>query len=105
MWKELSEPFRYPRQVNNVGATSVPSNKKDKRKAKDMAGTLKRLWMYLSLQKGRLILVLVMVFLSSGLALLGPYMIGTAIDTYLERQADIAWLYFLGGLGLVYGLH
>ncbi len=108
MWKELSEPFRYPRsQVNNVQEElkSVPSNKKDKRKAKDMAGTLKRLWMYISLHKGRLILVLIMVFLSSGLALLGPYMIGTAIDRYLERQTDLAWLYFLGGLGMVYGLH
>lgn len=108
MWKELSEPFRYPRpQVNNKAKgieTSTPE-KRVKRKAKDMSGTLKRMWIYLAQRRGRLFLVLVMVFLSSALSLLGPYMIGLAVDTFIERPADRMWLYFLGGLGVVYVLH
>jgi ATP-binding cassette subfamily B multidrug efflux pump len=108
MWKELSEPFRYPRpQVNRKYEKTglSKSGKRVKPKAKDMWGTLKRLWNYLSQRKAKLILVLAMVFLSSSLALLGPYMIGTAIDIFLERTVDQAWLYFLVALGVVYSLH
>jgi ATP-binding cassette subfamily B multidrug efflux pump len=108
MWKELSEPFRYPRpQVNRKHERSGYSNvgKRVKPKAKDMSGTLKRLWIYLSQRKARLILVLAMVFLSSSLALLGPYLIGTAIDSFLERNVDQTWLYFIVALGVVYCLH
>ncbi|OAB34325.1 multidrug ABC transporter ATP-binding protein [Paenibacillus macquariensis subsp. defensor] len=107
MWKELSEPFRYPRPgaiQRSKGTDTTASGKRVKRKAKDVSGTLRRLWIYLSHRKGRLILVLVMVLLSSVLALLGPFMIGAAIDTFIERPADRSWLYFLGGLGIVYGL-
>ncbi|OAB43184.1 ABC transporter ATP-binding protein [Paenibacillus glacialis] len=108
MWKELSEPFHYPRPQaikKSNGMDSSASGKRAKRKAKDLSGTLRKLWIYLSHRKSRLLLVLVMVFLSSTLALLGPFMIGTAIDSFIEGPADRTWLYFLGGLGLVYGLH
>ena len=108
MWKELSEPFRYARPLANPksqGVGASDSGKRMKPKAKDLSGTLKRLWIYLSERKGRLVLVLAMVFISSGLALLGPFMIGTAIDTFIERPANTAWLYFLVALGVVYMLH
>jgi len=52
-------------------------------KAKNVKGTLKRLWSYLSLKKGSLIMALFFVALSSALALVGPLLIGIAIDNYI----------------------
>jgi ATP-binding cassette, subfamily B, multidrug efflux pump len=60
-----------------------------KQQAKDNIGTLKRLWSFLSPQKGWLIAVVVMVIVSSCLSLLGPYLVGRAIDTYIvTKQTD-----------------
>ncbi|MED4970202.1 MULTISPECIES: ABC transporter ATP-binding protein [Parageobacillus] len=60
-----------------------------KQQAKDNIGTLKRLWSFLSPQKGWLIAVVVMVIVSSCLSLLGPYIVGRAIDTYIvTKQTD-----------------
>jgi ATP-binding cassette, subfamily B, multidrug efflux pump len=60
-----------------------------KQQAKDNIGTLKRLWSFLSPQKGWLIAVVVMVTVSSCLSLLGPYVVGRAIDTYIvTKQTD-----------------
>jgi ATP-binding cassette subfamily B multidrug efflux pump len=60
-----------------------------KQKAKDNIGTLKRLWSFLSPQKGWLIAVVVMVIISSCFSLLGPYVVGRAIDTYIvTKQTD-----------------
>ncbi|GLH62476.1 putative ABC transporter ATP-binding protein YfiC [Parageobacillus sp. G301] len=60
-----------------------------KQQAKDNIGTLKRLWSFLSPQKGWLIAVVVMVIVSSCLSLLGPYVVGRAIDTYIvTKQTD-----------------
>ncbi len=53
------------------------------RQAKDVRGTMRRLWEYLSRQKWLLIGIVALVALSSGLALLGPYLMGIAIDTYI----------------------
>jgi ATP-binding cassette subfamily B multidrug efflux pump len=57
-----------------------------KQKAKDNIGTLKRLWSFLSPQKGRLIAVIAMVIISSCFSLLGPYVVGRAIDTYIVTK-------------------
>jgi ATP-binding cassette subfamily B multidrug efflux pump len=51
--------------------------------AKDVQGTMRRLWGYLSRQKWSLIGIVALGVLSSGLALLGPYLMGIAIDTYI----------------------
>jgi ATP-binding cassette subfamily B multidrug efflux pump len=51
--------------------------------AQDVRGTMCRLWGYLKRQKWLLIGTVVLVALSSGLALLGPYLMGIAIDTYI----------------------
>ncbi|MHA0857812.1 ABC transporter ATP-binding protein [Paenibacillus sp. CMAA1364] len=108
MWKELNEPFRYAKPESmqqDVKGNASHSVKRKKPKAKDVTGTLMRIWLYLSKQKVKLMFVLIMVIVSSALALLGPYMIGTAIDTYIERSADVTWLYFLVALGMVYMIH
>jgi ATP-binding cassette, subfamily B, multidrug efflux pump len=73
-----------------------------KRKAKDSLGTLKRLWSFVSPQKGWLLAAAIMVIISSGLSLLGPYVVGKAIDMYIvERRTDGFWL-VLAFLLLIY---
>lgn len=52
-------------------------------KAKNIKGTLGRLWKYLSYKKTNLILVFILVILSSVFNLVGPRLIGIAIDNYI----------------------
>lgn len=47
------------------------------------SATLKRIWSYLNKQKGGLILVYAATVLSAVIALLGPYLIGRAVDDYI----------------------
>ncbi|MBT2290718.1 ABC transporter ATP-binding protein [Paenibacillus albidus] len=105
MFKALLEPFRHPRPVIELGAGKIlgtGSGRKPKAKARDFAGTLKRIWSYLAKRKAKLYLVLLMVVFSSGLALLGPYLIGMAVDDYLEGAGGRLWGLFLLSLALVY---
>ncbi len=72
--------------------------------AQDVQGTLRRLWGYLQRRKWPLIGVVVLVALSSGLALLGPYLMGVAIDVYITSGdfmglARIAWLMIAAYVG------
>ncbi len=50
---------------------------------KDAKGTIRRLWDYLRRQRSGLILVFVLTAIGAGLGLIGPYLIGTAIDKYI----------------------
>jgi ATP-binding cassette subfamily B multidrug efflux pump len=52
-------------------------------RAEDVRGTMRRLWGYLKRQKWLLMSTVALVALSTGLALLGPYLMGIAIDTYI----------------------
>ncbi len=54
-----------------------------KPRAKNIGATLLRMWGYLRLQRTGLITVAILTVLGSGLALLGPYLIGRAIDDYI----------------------
>lgn len=67
-----------------------------------MSKTLYRLWKYLAHQKGLLFLVILMVAVSCGLGLLGPYILGDAIDRYIVNGhlGGFGWL--LLGLGIIY---
>src|SRR5699024_739827 len=76
-----------------------PHKNDQKTRVENMGSTIKRIGSYLANEKGKLFLVILMVFASSGLSLLGPFMIGMAIDDFIvTRQAS-----GLGGLliGLV----
>jgi len=67
-------------------------------RAKNSAGTLRRLWAFIAPQKRKLLAAVAMVVASSALALAGPYVIGRAVDWYIvERKTDgfIATLIFL----------
>lgn len=109
MFKTVLEPFRHPRPAielgegRALGGTGRGAARKAV-KAKDWSSTLRRLWHYLAERRVKLGLVLLMVVFSSGLSLLGPYMIGKAVDHYLEGEGR-NWGLFLAGLGAVYVLY
>src|SRR5690625_1002586 len=86
--KEIKKPFQYEKL-----SLESPTNQKRKR-SKNTLQTVKRIWSYLAKEKAKLTLVIFLVLMSSALSLLGPYMIGMAIDDYIvTKQTD--------GLGLL----
>jgi ATP-binding cassette, subfamily B, multidrug efflux pump len=126
-FKTFTEPFRHPypklgassqapqgggeRQDAPAAAAAAPRRPgpgggpggvRPKVRAKNWSGTLGRIWSYLSAHKARLAAVLLMVVFSSGLALLGPYLVGMAVDDYLESGGGRPWAMFLVGLTLVF---
>ncbi|MFD0961715.1 ABC transporter ATP-binding protein [Paenibacillus chungangensis] len=118
MLDKLKEPFRYPRPeaAASPGDSLHKSTQhglgrmaeragggKPKQRAKDAAGTLKRIWRYLIQYRAKLFAVMAMVLLSTGLALLGPYLIGTAIDRFIVER-DSGMLLFLVAIAAVYSL-
>lgn len=105
MFKELIEPFCQPTPPSGVLRNPAGAEGRRKAKAKNWSGTLGRIWAYLARRKAKLMLVLFMVLLSSGLALLGPYLVGVAVDDFLEGPGGRTWIYFLIGLGAVYLLN
>ncbi|MGQ8870693.1 ABC transporter ATP-binding protein [Paenibacillus sp. TSA_86.1] len=105
MFKAFIEPFRQPRPVLDSESLRSGGQGKPKARAKNWSGTLGRIWSYLSRRKVKLSLVLLMVFASSALALLGPYMVGIAIDQFIAGEAtSSSWTWFLLGLAAVYVL-
>lgn len=78
---------------NNLGTKPKISN---------MSVALKRIGRYLLKQKGKLVLTMIMVTLSSALALAGPFLIGVAIDDYITSGDEQGLLLLLAGLALVY---
>lgn len=70
-----------------------------------IGSTVKRIWSYLAEHRSLLILVLLMVLASSGLGLLGPFLIGWGIDEYLAKESTEGFIWLLIGLGAVYIFH
>lgn len=52
-------------------------------RTKDTRGAVLRLWRYLSRHRGALLVTTLMVIASTLLSLLGPYLMGIAIDQYI----------------------
>jgi ATP-binding cassette subfamily B multidrug efflux pump len=80
-------------------------------RARDRRGTLMRLWGYLGRQGWTLVAVTILVAVGSGLALLGPYLMGRAIDEFIA-QRDLPGLgrlvlamigVYLASSGVAYG--
>ncbi len=63
--------------------------------AKDRIGTVKRIWSYLAVNHKLLIAVLAMVVVSSGLGLLGPYLLGRGIEEYIVTKDNYGILILL----------
>jgi len=73
--------------------------------ARDVRGTLLRLWRYLRQQRAALIATAAIVVLNTGLTVLGPYLLGLAIDEALT-PGDLPLLVRIGALMLgVYALN
>ncbi|RDW18293.1 multidrug ABC transporter ATP-binding protein [Oceanobacillus arenosus] len=96
---ELKAPFQYKKIPINQEST------KGQKRAKNMAETLIRIWSYLAKEKGKLSLVILMVAISSGLSLLGPYLVGTAIDKFIVTREISGFGYLLISLLFVYLFH
>ena len=96
---QIKRPFQYEK----IPLDSVNTDKKSK--AKNTAGTVKRIWSYLAREKAKLALVILMVVISSGLSLLGPYMIGMAIDDYIVTKASAGLGILLIWLIVIYFIH
>ncbi|RPF53199.1 ABC transporter ATP-binding protein [Aquisalibacillus elongatus] len=90
--EQLLEPFTY-KKIDLSEADHV-DDPRAKPKVRDWKGTLKRIWGMMLTEKWLLVFVFSMVVISSALAILGPTMIGFAVDDYIvERE--------LTGLGQV----
>ncbi|MFB7141260.1 ABC transporter ATP-binding protein [Gottfriedia sp. NPDC056225] len=87
MLKELTKPFRYKQ-------LALTKNKKQKERANNVSSTVKRIWNYLALMKGKLVVVLFLVLASAGLGLLGPVLVGYSIDHYILKNnlSGLSWL-------------
>lgn len=99
--KHLIEPFRHPKMEMKDGAAA----KGKKPKVKDWPGTLKRIWKYMSDQKGWVFLVFLMVFASTVLGILGPFLIGKAIDVHIVEKSGENFGFLLAALVLIYAFH
>jgi len=114
MLNKLTEPFKYPRPntvfhttkaIINEGTDQKESAKHAKpakrRTPEKSKQTLLRIWDYLIEYKFRLFAVLILIVISSGLSILGPYLIGVAIDRYIMVRGS-GFVVFLLGLIIVY---
>ncbi|WP_377887655.1 ABC transporter ATP-binding protein [Alkalihalobacillus sp. R86527] len=63
----------------------MPRRHLNKKRPDDIKETVKRIWSYLSVQKGLLTVVFLLVLMSSIFGLLGPYLTSVAIDDYLVK--------------------
>lgn len=72
------------------------------KKAKDMKGTMQRIWQYMSREKGLFILVMVMIVISSALALIGPYLVGVAVDGVISGWGGEQLFPMLAWLALIF---
>ncbi len=71
-------------------------------KTKNIWGTLKRIWLYLAEQKGLLTFILFLITVSVVLTLLGPYLIGIAVDDFIVSRNTEGLLWLLLILALIY---
>ncbi|MGM8216077.1 ABC transporter ATP-binding protein [Bacillaceae bacterium W0354] len=91
--KELFvDPFSY--EKIDLNEAEKVKDERAKPRVRDWKGTVKRIFSFLLDEKWKLFFVFVMVIVSSALAILGPYMIGMAVDDYIVAQE-------LSGLGKV----
>jgi len=98
-FSRLKEPFQYKKIP-----LETLSRHKHKR-AENTWGTIKRIITYLMDYKWLLVLVIFMVLISSSMGLLGPYLVGMAIDDFIDMQKTDGLLTLIGWLILIYILH
>lgn len=99
MFNLLKAPFQYEKlDLNDISITK-------RQRAQNSWHTVKRIGVYLSEEKLRLSLVILMVIASSGLGLLGPYLVGQAIDTFIVEKRAQGLALLLAWLVIIYLMH
>ncbi|WP_078551465.1 ABC transporter ATP-binding protein [Bacillus alkalicellulosilyticus] len=101
MLKQLREPFQYKK----IKLSDDQEHTKKQVKPTNWFTTIKRIWGYLAVKKGLLTTVFLMVIISSVLGLLGPFLIGMAIDQYIVTQEQQGILILLLVLLLAFVFH
>jgi ATP-binding cassette, subfamily B, multidrug efflux pump len=101
MLKELIKPFQYEKIVSSQQRDEKGFGKK-RAKTKNFSQTVKRIWRLLAFEKGLLFTVLFLVLLSSTLGLLGPYLIGNAVDEYIVEKKQTGFVILLVSLAAIY---
>lgn len=108
MLTELTKPFKHPKVNINLNDKQDDGREQSERtelKLNDRYGTLRRIWRYVADSWPKLLLVLLLVVLSSLLALLGPFLVGTAIDDYIVERESNGFVFLLLLLAGVYVIH
>lgn len=101
--KHFKAPFQYKKIPVDDLRKQQEENKTDR--ARNTAGTIKRIWSYLAREKSMLLLVVLMVVVSSAMSLAGPFMVGMAIDDFIVTQEPSGLGRLLIGLLVIYILH
>ncbi|WPK12695.1 ABC transporter ATP-binding protein [Lysinibacillus louembei] len=99
--KFLEKPFGYERVLTKEDLQQVTKKKKGPR-ANDWKSVLARIWKIVDEQRFLLVMVLVMVVMSSALALIGPFLIGKIIDEYIVPGQFEGMLWMIGVLIAIY---
>lgn len=72
------------------------------KKPQNMSTTLRRIWGYMAKEKALFILVMVMLIMSSVLSLIGPYLMGVAVDDVIAGSGGKELFIMLLWLNLIY---
>ncbi|QKY68632.1 ABC transporter ATP-binding protein [Lentibacillus sp. CBA3610] len=89
---QFKRPFQYKKIP--IDDLRIQQEKDKTDRARNTAGTIKRIWSYLAREKMMLLLVIFMVLISSAMSLAGPYMVGMAIDDFIVTRE-------VSGLGML----
>ncbi|MGO1057505.1 ABC transporter ATP-binding protein [Planococcus sp. FY231025] len=96
MFEAIRRPFGYEPVITKEQLKREPDKKTER--ANNWQSTLLRIWKLVDEHRFLLVTVLSLVFISSALALLGPYLIGYIIDEFIVPQsfsgmgAIVLWL-------------
>ncbi|MCA1025116.1 ABC transporter ATP-binding protein/permease [Cytobacillus kochii] len=97
MFTKIMAPFKQPKIHNQIN-----DRKKKQRKPNDFGAVIKRIWSYLAVYKTRLLLLFFMIVISSAMSLLGPFLVGITIDTFIEENEAVVFVWLLLGLLVTY---
>lgn len=98
-----SNQFKQPFQYEKIPLNHVKVKKAER--TDNAFDTVKRIWRYLAKEKLKLSLVILMVIISSAFGLLGPYLVGMAIDDFIVQKEVAGLALLLVWLIIIYLIH
>lgn len=99
----IRKPFGYEPLLTKEDIKQATPKKK-KQRANDWQKTLKRIWAIVDEQRIMLVVVLAMVVISSALSLLGPFLIGKMIDTFVKAGTTTGLMTWVVSLIVIYAV-